>query len=391
MALPLILSVLGSTAAGAGMLGSLSPLIAGALGSGLGTAIQTGDIRQGLQAGLTSGILGGIGGMVAKNLGGAGAAAGTGAVGSLDAAAQSGQLLGAQQAAQQTAQPGIFSALTQNMQPGFTAGQAAAAGTPLSQQLMTGLGGAGAMSGAGIGTALGSAFGAPPQGLEAEEYKDIPQAAPANRERYEPPEGYRPGIDPEFTYFNPNPMPAVRFNRGGMVRYRPTGMDTTYRMAAGGLADMGGMGEMSAAPEPNDKQLVQMAIRAIRGEMPEQQAAMVLGKFLESFGEAAFRRLVKDVKSGEASGPRGDMEGTVEGPGDGMDDLVPATMDDGSQDVLLSDGEFIVPADVVSGLGNGSTDAGASELERMMSRVRSSRTGTTEQPAQVAAGGLLPA
>jgi len=59
--------------------------------------------------------------------------------------------------------------------------------------------------------------------------------------------------------------------------------------------------------------------------------------------------------------------------------------------VLLSDGEFIVPADVVSGLGNGSTDAGAEELHRMMDRVRGARTGTTEQPAQVAVGGLLPA
>jgi hypothetical protein len=74
-----------------------------------------------------------------------------------------------------------------------------------------------------------------------------------------------------------------------------------------------------------------------------------------------------------------------------MDDLVPATMDDGSQDVLLSDGEFIVPADVVSGLGNGSTDAGAAELDRMMDRVRQERTGRTEQAKQVRAGGLMPA
>jgi len=65
-------------------------------------------------------------------------------------------------------------------------------------------------------------------------------------------------------------------------------------------------------------------------------------------------------------------------------------MDDGSQDVLLSDGEFVVPADVVSGIGNGSTDAGADELYKMMDRVRGERTGMTEQPAAVAAGGLLP-
>ena len=48
-----------------------------------------------------------------------------------------------------------------------------------------------------------------------------------------------------------------------------------------------------------------------------------------------------------------------------MDDMVPAKLE-GEQDVLLSDGEFIVPADVVSGLGNGSTDAGSQRLYNMM-------------------------
>ena len=74
-----------------------------------------------------------------------------------------------------------------------------------------------------------------------------------------------------------------------------------------------------------------------------------------------------------------------------MADMVPAKMDDDSQDVLLSDGEFVVPADVVSGIGNGSTDAGAEELYDMMDRVREARTGRTEQPKAVRAGGILPA
>jgi hypothetical protein len=200
------------------------------------------------------------------------------------------------------------------------------------------------------------------------------------------PADYRPGTDPEYLYFTPQ-IPT--YAGGGMVSYRPTGMQEPVRMQAGGIADMGGMPEMSR--EMNDKDIVREAIRAVRGEMPEQQAAVVLGQFLQTFGEGALRRLVDDVRQGRADGPRGDVEGEVRGAGDGMDDLVPARMDDGSQDVLLSDGEFIVPADVVSGLGNGSTDAGAEELHRMMDRVRGARTGTTEQPAQVAVGGLLPA
>jgi len=175
------------------------------------------------------------------------------------------------------------------------------------------------------------------------------------------------------------------------------------RMQAGGIADMmpgaerddeeeNGMEDYAEdMREMNDKQVVRESIRAIKGELPEQAAAVVLGQFLQTFGEEAFRKLVDDVQSGRADAAGGDMEGTVRGPGDGMDDLVPAAMDDGSQDVLLSDGEFIVPADVVSGLGNGSTDAGAEELHRMMDRVRQERTGRTAQAPQVRAGGLMPA
>jgi hypothetical protein len=61
MALPFILSLLGSGLAGAGTL-AMSPLIAGAIGSGLGTAIQEKDLGAGIRSGLTAGLLGGIGG-----------------------------------------------------------------------------------------------------------------------------------------------------------------------------------------------------------------------------------------------------------------------------------------------------------------------------------------
>ena len=80
----------------------------------------------------------------------------------------------------------------------------------------------------------------------------------------------------------------------------------------------------------------------------------------------------------------------VEGPGDGMDDMIPASLE-GDQDVLLSDGEFIVPADVVSGIGNGSTKAGSDRLYDMMDRVRQTRTGMTEQPDDVPVDQMMPA
>ena len=67
---------------------------------------------------------------------------------------------------------------------------------------------------------------------------------------------------------------------------------------------------------------------------------------------------------------------------DGMADKVPATID-GAEPARLSDGEFVVPADVVSHLGNGNSDAGAKQLYSMMDRVRKARTGTTKQGTEI--------
>ena len=67
---------------------------------------------------------------------------------------------------------------------------------------------------------------------------------------------------------------------------------------------------------------------------------------------------------------------------DGMADTIPATIDN-KDPAALSGGEFVVAADVVSGLGNGNSDAGAKELYNMMDRVRKARTGTTQQGKQI--------
>ena len=67
---------------------------------------------------------------------------------------------------------------------------------------------------------------------------------------------------------------------------------------------------------------------------------------------------------------------------DGMADQIPATIDN-SQPAALSDGEFVVPADVVSHLGNGNSTAGATQLHGMMDKVRQARTGTTEQGREI--------
>jgi hypothetical protein len=62
----------------------------------------------------------------------------------------------------------------------------------------------------------------------------------------------------------------------------------------------------------------------------------------------------------------------LKGPGDGVSDDIPATIN-GTQPARLADGEFVVPARIVSELGNGSTDAGAKRLYDMMDRVQADR------------------
>ena len=73
-----------------------------------------------------------------------------------------------------------------------------------------------------------------------------------------------------------------------------------------------------------------------------------------------------------------------------MADEVPARIE-GVQEARLSDGEFVIPADVVSHLGNGNSDAGAKVLEDMMARVRKARTGTEKQGKEINPRDFLPA
>jgi hypothetical protein len=66
----------------------------------------------------------------------------------------------------------------------------------------------------------------------------------------------------------------------------------------------------------------------------------------------------------------------LKGPGDGVSDDIPASIG-GKQPARLAEGEFVIPARIVSELGNGSTDAGAKRLYQMMDRIQSDRRKTT--------------
>ena len=92
------------------------------------------------------------------------------------------------------------------------------------------------------------------------------------------------------------------------------------------------------------------------------------------------------VEAQRQAGSRGYYLG---GATDGMADKVPARIDDG-QEARLSDGEFVIPADVVSHLGNGNSDAGAKQLHSMMNNVRQARTGNPKQGKEIDPNKFMP-
>jgi len=98
------------------------------------------------------------------------------------------------------------------------------------------------------------------------------------------------------------------------------------------------------------------------------------------------------AKGGVMSGLGGYSDGgrMLKGPGDGMSDSIPGVIGK-KQPARLADGEFVVPADVVSHLGNGSTDAGAKRLYAMMDNIRKARTGKKKQAPAVKADRYMPA
>jgi hypothetical protein len=110
-------------------------------------------------------------------------------------------------------------------------------------------------------------------------------------------------------------------------------------------------------------------------------------------GRAKSPKTVTEAAQGGIMGLGGYAAGgnprLLKGPGDGMSDNIPATIS-GKQPARLADGEFVVPADVVSHLGNGSTEAGAKKLHQMMTNVRKARTGNPKQGKQINPNKYMP-
>jgi hypothetical protein len=102
------------------------------------------------------------------------------------------------------------------------------------------------------------------------------------------------------------------------------------------------------------------------------------------------------ARGGSVEGGLSDLGGysdggrMLKGPGDGMSDSIPASIS-GKRPARLATDEFVIPADVVSHLGNGSSDAGAKVLYHMMDRIRKARTGSEKQGKRIDPNKFVPA
>lgn len=229
-----------------------------------------------------------------------------------------------------------------------------------------------------------------------------------------PGEDYEAGIDPEWDYFpqynnggmvgglgamGPAPIEPMGGNPGGPQGMPGAGLEAM--MPPGGMTGANPMMEKTMGPLPmaaqpeepepsaGDEELIAQTVEAIQGQHPNPDA--VLRAFLQTFGEQALQDLIARVQGSAPQGaaPQGGG-GPVKGPGDGMSDSIPAVID-GQQPAAISSGEYVVPADVVSGLGNGSTDAGVEQLEGMKNKVRKMRNGGKVQPPAINPNKVLPA
>jgi len=154
---------------------------------------------------------------------------------------------------------------------------------------------------------------------------------------------------------------------------QPMSQPMSQPMAESGGPSQMGIAQLSAPQLPQITQppMPQPMPEPPRFPMPEFQIGQ------EDQVMAAQGGIMGYARGGRAMPPR-----YLRGETDGMQDKIPSNID-GVQPAKLSHGEFVIPADVVSHLGNGNSDSGAKVLYKMMDRVRQARTGTKKQGKQI--------
>jgi len=213
------------------------------------------------------------------------------------------------------------------------------------------------------------------------EGREIPQFDPSGLEAQIAELASRPDFDPSSLQDQISQMSQLRSANVPQSNFR--GM-AEGRSVENEMVDESMLGTMEA----NGQLVIERAVMAISGELSPEDSESAINMFLDEFGPEAFQFLREKILQDIVPGAQ--VEGKISGSGSGMDDEVTGMIGN-QQPVAVSPGEYIVPADVVSGIGDGSTDAGAGELDAMLERVRMERTGTVDQPQPMRKGGGLPA
>jgi len=170
-------------------------------------------------------------------------------------------------------------------------------------------------------------------------------------------------------------------------------------MASGGIAGFAA-GKYLPKGNPGIYRDIDPSTRGLSAKAAEEvQRKKLMGRFgipMAEMPKTGIKSLGGDFSDVGAAGGTASLGGysdggrMLKGPGDGMSDSIPASIGN-KQPARLADGEFVVPADVVSHLGNGSTDAGARKLYSMMDKIRKARTGRKKQAPAVKVDRYMPA
>jgi hypothetical protein len=177
----------------------------------------------------------------------------------------------------------------------------------------------------------------------------------------------------EATYFNPNDGGITQVNPNARNYYGPEGTESNFY----GGGPYGTDGSAAYTPPPPVKGPFGIMLGAMQ-KKPDLDAEKY------NYPVGGYQYAAQGGLMGFADG------GLTRGPGDGMSDDIMTSIS-GQQAAALSPGEFVVPADVVSDMGNGDTSAGAKQLYSMMDRVRKARGGSIEQPGAINPNEYMPA
>ena len=218
--------------------------------------------------------------------------------------------------------------------------------------------------------------------------------------------GYASSISPDFRAYVPDrPNPYYREQypdyrrraaQGGIMNSFDDESGSDVNMARGGATQLprssGSDPGIYRDPDPSTR-----GLSALEAEITQRKKLM--GRFgipMVEMPKTGIKSLGGNFSDVAAAGGTASLGGysdggrMLKGPGDGMSDSIPASIAN-KQPARLADGEFVVPADVVSHLGNGSTDAGARKLYSMMDKIRKARTGKKRQAPAVKADRYMPA